>query len=292
MTMIDYQMDDDKTVFMQVPSVRNDTGKKPSASELAMAVKQASPAPAGQTLLDKMARIDHLSGPNALLENATEVLVLHYQLVNHIFDHSLTGLRSTLNEALVKFELRCQQQGMLKPLVKSAKYILCAFIDETILTSEATKEGGWSRHSLLSHFFNETWGGETFFKIRQFCIENLNDYIQLLEMVYVCICLGFRGKYAAQQEGDLQLERIQRETYQVIREYRGDIENLPLSPSWQSDYTGKKTLRQYQSIWIALGLSLAVLVVTYAGLSYFLSKSSAPIAAKVVAYMNSQSATS
>ncbi len=290
--MNDYQMDDDKTVFMQVPSVRNTPGKKPTANELGVAAKKAMPVATGNTMLDKMSRVDHLSGPNALLENATELLVLHYQLVNHKFDHSLTGLRSSLNEALVKFELRCQQQGMLKPLVKSAKYVLCAFIDETILTSESTKDGGWSRHSLLSHFFNETWGGETFFKIRQFCIENLNDYIQLLEMLYVCLCLGFRGKYAAQQDGDLQVERIKRETYQIIREFRGDIESVPLSPSWQSDYTGKKTLRQYQSIWIALGLSLAVLIVTYAGLSYFLSKSSAPIAQQVVTYMNSQGGAS
>lgn len=282
-----YLVDQDKTVFMQIAAA----AAVPASAQGVMGagsgggVGPVKAAVKENEMIEKLAQVDYLSGPNALLENATELLVLHYQLVNHKFDNAWQPLRSALNEALVKFELRCQQQGMLKALVKSAKYVLCAFIDETILNADWAKDSQWSRHSLLSHFFNETWGGETVFKMRQFCVENLTDYIQLLEMIYVFLCLGFRGKYAIQQEGEIQLERIKRETYQIIREFRGDIENAPLSPSWQSDYTGQKSLKHYQSVWIALGLSLAVLVVTYAGLSYFLNKSSGPVAEQIMTYM-------
>ena len=280
-------VDEDKTVFMPITKPQPErvaSSESTSVANTARAMGHVQQAVAN-TSQWKLNNIDYLSGPNQLMENATEIFSLHYQLIQHAVSGQAEQLRSVLNDALVKFELRCQQQGMTKPVTKSAKYVICAFMDETILNAEWAHDVAWSHHSLLSDFFNETWGGETFFKIRQFCIENLHEYIQLLELIYICMCLGFRGKFAIMSDGDIQLDRVKRETYQIIREFRGESFNQPLSPHWQSTYSGKKTLKQYQSVWIALGLSLAVLLVSYTGLSLFLSSSSAPVAAKVSSLM-------
>ena len=82
--------------------------------------------------------------------------------MQHNFDSQLEQLRSLLEEALAKFDARYQQDHFPQTLTKYSKYILCAFIDEAVLNTHDTEELAWRGNSLLSQFFNETWGGRDF----------------------------------------------------------------------------------------------------------------------------------
>ena len=130
---------------------------------------------------------------------------------------------------------------------------------------------------MLSQFFNETWGGATVFKIRQFCLENIHEYINLLEMIYVCLCLGFKGQYGTEPNGDTLLDRIKRETYQAIIDYRGDKLNLPLSPHGVSNYQGTVTLKKEGSLKWLISTCLGLLLAAYLSMSVFMSIESAPV---------------
>jgi len=167
-------------------------------------------------------------------------------------------------------------------LVKSAKYVLCTFLDETVLQTEWGRDSTWSQQSLLAQFFNETWGGATVFKIRQFCLENIHEYIDLLEMIYICMCLGFKGQYGTDPNGETQLDRIKRETYQAIIDYRGDKLTLPLSPHGTSDYHGGVTLKKEGSLKWIIASCFGVLLLAYVSMSVFLSVQSEPVYQKVM----------
>jgi type VI secretion system protein ImpK len=279
MQSMSYHIEADKTIIGGVSSAA-----PPGLEQAGAALGTRTPGmsfPKDGVAYSKLKNFEYQYGPNELLKSASEVFAIHYQLMHGDFSQEVERLRALLSDALVKFEMRAQQQGLGKPIIKSAKYVLCAFIDEAILNAHWSRQSNWATRSLLSQWFNETWGGETVFKVRQFCIENLNEYIQVLELIYICLSLGFRGKFALSEGGDTQLDRIKRETYQLIRDMGHHQADDALSPHWRSDYIPKKTFKQYPSLWLALGLSVSVLVITYAGLSYSLNKASAPVTQKI-----------
>lgn len=225
--------------------------------------------------------LNYRSGINPLIESATELFFVHYQIIKGRFSDG-QKIKAFIQNAFLKFEMQSQQAVLPKSLVQSAKYVLCTFLDETVLQAEWGRNSDWGRHTLLSQFFNETWGGKTVFKIRQFCLENLHEYIDLLEMIYLCLCLGFRGQYGTEANGEVMLDRVKRETYQAILEYRGDRLNLPLSPQGISEYQGTVTLKKTRSIkWMIMGC-LAVLTIAYTSMSIFISLESQPVYEKVM----------
>lgn len=279
-------MQDDKTVFMPVSQVL------PQPAPLATKVTHFNlnnPANniAQQGVWQPLQQLDYQSGMNTLLAQATEIFVIHYHLLHGHLTH-IEQIRSSIHDALIKFEMRAQGLNFPKPLIKSAKYVLCAFLDEAVMAEDFARDSQWSQQSLLSRFFNETWGGATVFKIRQFCLENLQDYIDLLELIYLVLCLGFKGQFGTLENGDMQLDRLKRETYQVIVNTRGDLVNMPLSPHGTSDYDGKITLKQNQSIWWVLGGCLGILMMAYVAMSVFLSLESAPVYDKAMALAETQ----
>jgi type VI secretion system protein ImpK len=241
--------------------------------------------PAATDPWELLQQIPHHSGLNVLLEQATEIFVIHYYLL-HGQLQNLERLRLSIEEALSKFELRALAQNFSKTLIKSAKYIFCTFLDEVIMAQEFASESSWSQHSLLSKFFNETWGGATVFKIHQFCLEHLPEYLDLLELIYLVLCLGFKGQFGSLPQGEVQLERLKRETYQVIMDLRVDSVHLPLSPQARSDYDGHLTLKPPPKIFGLMVVAGMVLLCAYVVLSLFLSIASAPLFHQLVAFMH------
>jgi type VI secretion system protein ImpK len=260
---------ENKTVF--APTLPPGSAGSPAGGG---AVRNVSPS--GPAL-----QIEYRSGLNPLMEDATEIFMLHYRVLKGHF-REVESLRAMIQDGLLKFELRAQQRGSPKAVIKSAKYVLCTFIDEVVM-QQFGHESSWGQRTLLAQFFNETWGGATLFKIRQFCLENIHDYADLLEMIYVCLCLGFKGQYGTLAQGEVQLERLKRETYQAIVSLRGDHFNEPLSPHGKSNYEGRITLKRNSAWRLLLGVSLGFLVVAYLSLTVFINIQSAPVYAKVMA---------
>lgn len=277
-------MQDDKTVFMPISQAnKHDLHSANFAPKqmTSFALNKPNSNSTQEGIWQPLMELHYQAGMNTLLAQATEIFVIHYHLLHGTLT-SVSQIRSSIHDALIKFEMRAQELNFPKPLIKSAKYVLCAFLDEAVMMQEFARESQWSQQSLLSRFFNETWGGATVFKIRQFCLENLQDYLDLLELIYLVLCLGFKGQFGTLENGDVQLDRLKRETYQVIMNMRGDKANLPLSPHAASDYEGKVTLKQNQSIFWILGACLGILVVAYTAMSVFLSVESAPVYAQVM----------
>jgi type VI secretion system protein ImpK len=79
---------------------------------------------------------------------------------------------------------------------------------------------------MLSIYHDETWGGEKFFSILSRMMLEAAKYQHILEFVYYCLSLGFRGKYGVQFDGVAELQAILRRLQQVLRELRGE------APEW------------------------------------------------------------
>lgn len=88
------------------------------------------------------------------------------------------------------------------------RYVLCTFIDECIMSAEPTLAEFWSHKSLLIHFHNEGWGGERVFQITERLMNEPKRYKDMLEFIYLCFGLGFRGRYKVQNQNADEFERL------------------------------------------------------------------------------------
>ncbi|HAW2506561.1 TPA: type VI secretion system baseplate subunit TssK [Escherichia coli] len=115
-----------------------------------------------------------------------------------------------------------QEQGYEPGVIISFRYILCTFIDEAALGNGWSNKNEWIKQSLLVHFHNEAWGGEKVFILLERLIREPKRYQDLLEFLWLCFSLGFRGRYkvAAQDQGEF--EQIYRRLYHVLHKLRGD----------------------------------------------------------------------
>jgi len=107
--------------------------------------------------------------------------------------------------------------------VMAARYVLCTVVDEAVVTTPWGNESEWSQMSLLSSFHNETFGGEKFFQLLDRLSKNPVKHLPMLELMYLCLSLGFEGKYRVQARGMLELEGIRDALYRQIRQLRGDV---------------------------------------------------------------------
>ena len=78
-----------------------------------------------------------------------------------------------------------------------ARFAVCAWVDETILSSNWDQKSKWQREQLQRIYYNTTEAGEEVF-------ERLNNLglhqREAREVYYLCLVLGFKGRYC--KEGD------------------------------------------------------------------------------------------
>ncbi|HAY9114319.1 TPA: type VI secretion system ATPase TssH [Shigella sonnei] len=138
----------------------------------------------------------------------------------HLFAQVVTDVQAV--------EQLLQEQGYEPGVIISFRYILCTFIDEAALGNGWSNKNEWIKQSLLVHFHNEAWGGEKVFILLERLIREPKRYQDLLEFLWICFSLGFRGRYkvAAQDQGEF--EQIYRRLYHVLHKLRGGVLLLAL----------------------------------------------------------------
>jgi len=159
---------------------------------------------------------------NPMIDAATPLLGMVMRLQNmnslsmpeHLFSQVVTDVQAV--------EQLLQEQGYEPGVIISFRYILCTFIDEAALGQGWSNKNEWIKQSLLVHFHNEAWGGEKVFILLERLIREPARYQHLLEFLYLCFSLGFRGRYKVALQNQDEFEQIYRRLYHVLHKLRGD----------------------------------------------------------------------
>src|SRR5471032_1066072 len=169
---------------------------------------------------------------NSLVADACGLLSEVVRLKHSEAREDLYELNERLTSELKLFEVRALHNGAESSQVMAARYVLFSVVDEAVVTTPWGNESEWSQMSLLSSFHNETFGGEKFFQLLDRLSKNPAKHLPMLELMYLCLALGFEGKYRVQARGVLELEGIRDALYRQIRQLRGDVPR-ELSPHWE-----------------------------------------------------------
>jgi type VI secretion system protein ImpK len=263
--------DHDRTIIKPTPGGRSGAAAPPprpvSLPELPVGAAESLP-PA--------------SGLNPLVAAANPLLNLVPQLRNTAQHPDPRGLRDQLVRQIREFEMRARQASIASEKVIAARYALCTLLDEAVTTTPWGGAGTWAQGSLLVTFHNETWGGEKFFQLLAKLAEDPAGNLDLLELLYVCLALGFQGRYRVQQDGRAQLDSVRERLAQLIQRQKGEYER-DLSPHWLAAAVRRHPVLAVLPLWVAFAACGLVLLGTYLWLSYSLNRVSDPVFAQIYA---------
>ena len=255
-------------------------GRRPPPSPARGPVPQSRPPPSqapayGPPLTQGTLGLEKIKGLNPLVRAAAPLLSLLVNIRNTRTLSDLTGLRSRVEHQIQAFERDAAQGGIDPETIYAARYCLCTAVDEAVLNTPWGAESAWRDESLLSVLHRERWGGEKFFLILERRAKDPGPNLYILELLYLCLALGFQGKYHVLTGGQRTLDGIIGSVYETIRRQRGEFER-DLSPRWEGEAGARTSMTHPVPLWVLVTLAAAFLLTTYIAFSYLINDASAP----------------
>lgn len=215
-------------------------------------------------------------GLNPLESAAAPLLALMTRLRQTLNHADVPGLRDQVVNQIRLFETQARNLGVDPKTVHVARYVLCTALDDIVLNTPWGSESAWAEQSLLSYFHNEVVGGERFFTLLKRLGQDPGRNLHLLELMHVCLALGFEGRYRVVEDGRAKLEEERERLWRLIRSQRGDVER-ELSPGWQGVVDARNPLIRYVPLWVVGAVGGAALLIAYTAFNFSLNRASDPV---------------
>lgn len=216
------------------------------------------------------------SGLNPLVNSASTLIAVFEKTRQALSHPDVGGLHQRMVNEVKTFEEKAKETNLKPAIILSARYVLCAALDEAVLNTPWGSDSAWPQRTLLSVFHNETSGGEKFFLVLDRMKQQPAENLYILELMYILLSLGFEGKYRVIHRGREMIEQIRDELYTLICRQRGEYEHS-LSPGWKGLGRSRKSLRQYIPFWVVASVVGVVLFLSYSGFRVWLYDSSSPV---------------
>jgi type VI secretion system protein ImpK len=155
------------------------------------------------------------------------------------------SFRVHMREALKSADAEARKHGYTGDDIQSATFAVVAFLDESILNSRNPLFADWPRKPLQEELFGTHMAGEVFFQNLEKLLgrTDSHDLADLLEVYYLCLLLGFGGRYSMGGKGELRstIEALAAK----IQRIRG--RSPELSPYWRIP---EETIRAAGDPWL------------------------------------------
>jgi type VI secretion system protein ImpK len=208
-----------------------------------------------------------------LLAAAAPLLQLLARLRNTLTPPDAGDLRERAVAAIRRFERDAKAGGVSPDLLQPAHYALCASLDDVVLNTPWGSQGDWMSRSLISTFHNEVRSGERFFNLLLRMRQNPHRFLSVLELMHLCLSLGFMGRYRLSPRGPAEIDSLREELYAAIAGVRTQVD-VELSPLWRGVEAPYRPTRRRLPLWVAASTGLGVLGGMFAWFSVDLASAS------------------
>jgi type VI secretion system protein ImpK len=220
------------------------------------------------------------AGLNPLVRAASPLILLAGQLRTALSPVDLNELRRQALDEIRVFEEQARAANIQKDTLIAARYVLCAALDEAVLSTPWGSQSEWAQHPLLVALHRETWGGEKFFDMLERIGIDPARHIDLMELQYLLLAFGFGGKYAVLDRGQDRLIQIQQELYRKIRDHRGQPpEELALR--WRGVEDRRNPIIRYVPWWVVAAAALVLIMIAFTVSYTALARRASPIQAQL-----------
>ncbi len=170
-------------------------------------------------------------------------------------------LRPKCAKLLDDFEKRAERYRFNHKIVRVSKFALASFIDEVVLTNNFPLKDEWEKYALQLEYFGEQLAGNKFFDKLEAMLKQIKVTGDAVEIYYVCMLLGFKGRYAVYEQD--KLVAVMQKTADALVKI-GRIKPTELSPNWlandQPEPPKKRGMPAWAKISAAGGMAFAVII--------------------------------
>lgn len=202
---------------------------------------------------------------NPMIDSCSNLLALRVRLLslNVLEESKVNELYLQVVDEIRTLEIELKENGYSQADMLICRYCLCCAMDEMVLAKEWGANSQWAANSLLNEFHGETWGGEKFFVLLSRLSMDPKQHMELLELIYLLLCLGYKGKYADDKYGgDKEREKVLRDIYDLTSKHKKKNQDELSNPT---KYRVNKGFNMQLDIpsWLIYILSLALLITLY-----------------------------
>ncbi|HVF91062.1 MAG TPA: type IVB secretion system protein IcmH/DotU [Blastocatellia bacterium] len=199
---------------------------------------------------------------NGLVDLATPVLQEIMEIRAGVTSPSIE-LRQSIDAMLKQLEQRGEATGYRERQLQTIKFALAAFMDETVLIADFPLREEWEKYPLQLEYVGEHLAGLTFFEQLEAMMKNPGGEadIDVIEVCYLCLLLGYKGKYNIYYEE--QLKHFIDAVADFLRR-TGRLRAGALSPHWkvtdQPEPAGDPGLPRWMKIGGSVGIGVVILI--------------------------------
>ena len=175
-------------------------------------------------------------------------------------------LRERTRRLLRQAERDAQDAGYDRADTREASFAVVAFLDETIQRSGWSDREQWLAQPLQLELYDRNDAGEEFFTRLGDLRARASERVDVLEVYYLCLALGFRGRYEFLPPGEHR---------DLVAAVYGDLARTPglapgpLAPHAEPVGRVAATVRRRVPAWAVLAACAALAVVVYASLAVY-----------------------
>jgi type VI secretion system protein ImpK len=274
--------DEDRTVFISRPASNRERnrGNGQANSPAKPAFNTQRSAQLGNVNTQLNPDISSVADVNVIVSAATPLLTLGINARSMSHHPDPKALYQQIADQLKTIDLQLKNQGLAKESIITARYIICAYLDEMVMSTPWGGQSLWATRNLLMTFHKNNQGGAQFFEIIKLLNQSPAMNIDLIELCYLVLELGFQGRYRISETGSLEIASIKDNLHQIITTYR-PTPSKQLSNHWQGfvdpeqkSLSGNKTLIITAAISLLMGTLLFITLLT------LINQQSDPIAIK------------
>jgi type VI secretion system protein ImpK len=188
--------------------------------------------------------------------------------------HLLARIRNTAHQpdpgelyrgamrALGAFERRATDTGVPAEQVHFAHYALCASIDDAVLNTPWGAASKWANSPLTVNLHEDANYNDRFFEQLEWLRRDAVKYLPVIEVMYLCLSLGFMGRYRRSPAGRDEVEELRAETCALIVKRRSPADRDPYSTELSEHWAGIDAPYQPSHgglpVWVVYAAALAV----------------------------------
>jgi type VI secretion system protein ImpK len=247
--------DSDRTQFAR-PAPGGRSGRASSAPP------SLSPAQGTPWRPAAIATITGTPGRGPLVECAFGLLTMIPLLRGRTPPAAADQLRVQIESELKAFSERAQAKGIDQRLVALGHYALCAMVDDVVLNTPWGAHSTWQASSLAGALHGDAAAGEHLFDYFDQAKDQPQRNRPALELIAVCLALGFEGQYRIRPQGQYELQQIRGDLLGVLQRLDPPDDGA-LSAHWQGAAAAHAPIGRRVPIWVYASAALAVLLVVY-----------------------------
>lgn len=177
-------------------------------------------------------------------------------------------LRRTMDTLLKEMEERGATLRYSDQQIQAAKFALAAFMDETVLTADFPLRDEWEKYPLQLEYFGEHLAGVKYFDRLDELLKNPEASADVIEVYYLCMLLGYKGKYKIYLEE--QLKGVVERVAEVLRGV-GRLQTGEISPHWRVTDQPEPPREEGLPLWFMIGSGAAIgLMILFYAVIYLL----------------------